>query len=80
MFSATFPHEVQQLAGEFLHNYLFLAVGIVGGACSDVDQHIYQVSKFDKREKLIEIMEARSNRKYFKFIVITVIKSFMKLH
>ena len=30
MFSATFPRQVQGLAREFLNNYLFLQVGIVG--------------------------------------------------
>ena len=34
MFSATFPAQIQRLASEFLNNYLFLQVGIVGGACS----------------------------------------------
>ena len=42
MFSATFPEEVQHLAVEFLENYLFLAVGIVGGASSDVTQTVKQ--------------------------------------
>ena len=56
MFSATFPEAIQRLAGTFLHDYLFLAVGVVGGACSDVEQTFYQVSKFDKRNKLNEIL------------------------
>uniref|UniRef100_A0A663FAI0 RNA helicase n=1 Tax=Aquila chrysaetos chrysaetos TaxID=223781 RepID=A0A663FAI0_AQUCH len=39
MFSATFPDEVQRLAGEFLKtDYLFIVVGHVGGACSDVQK------------------------------------------
>lgn len=58
MFSATFPEAIQRLAGTFLHNYLFLAVGIVGGACSDVEQKFYQVSKFQKRDRLNEILES----------------------
>lgn len=40
MFSATFPEEVQHLAIEFLDNYLFLAVGMVGAANSDVTQTV----------------------------------------
>lgn len=43
MFSATFPAEIQQLAGEFLTDYLFLAIGQVGGANSDVRQEVHQV-------------------------------------
>ncbi len=28
MFSATFPKEIQRLAGDFLNNYVFLTVGV----------------------------------------------------
>ncbi|XP_033152140.1 ATP-dependent RNA helicase vasa isoform X11 [Drosophila mauritiana] len=56
MFSATFPEDIQRLAGEFLNNYVFVAIGMVGGACSDVKQTIYEVSKFNKRAKLMEIL------------------------
>jgi probable ATP-dependent RNA helicase DDX4 len=52
LFSATFPEDIQRLAGKFLHNYLFLAVGIVGGACSDVEQRFHLVTKSEKRPKL----------------------------
>lgn len=57
MFSATFAEEVQTLAAKFLKNYLFLTVGIVGGASADVEQKVYQLSKFDKRPKLLEILK-----------------------
>ena len=56
MFSATFPEDIQRLAGKFLHNYLFLAVGIVGGACSDVEQRFNLVTKFEKRSKLTNLI------------------------
>jgi superfamily II DNA/RNA helicase len=42
MFSATFPKEIQTLAQDFLNNYLFLAVGIVGCANTDVEQTIHK--------------------------------------
>ncbi len=45
MFSATFPEEVQTIAAEFLQDYLFLAVGIVGGACKDVRQSLFLVRR-----------------------------------
>ncbi|KOX80952.1 ATP-dependent RNA helicase vasa, isoform A [Melipona quadrifasciata] len=57
MFSATFPDEVQHLARRFLNNYLFLAVGIVGGACSDVEQNFYEIAKNKKKDLLREILE-----------------------
>lgn len=56
MFSATFPEEIQLLAATFLTNYIFLTIGIIGGACSDVEQLIYEVNRFNKRDKLMEIL------------------------
>lgn len=55
MFSATFPDEIRRLAEEFLEDYLHLSVG-TGGANTDVTQEIYQVEKFKKRDKLMEIL------------------------
>lgn len=61
MFSATFPSEIQELAGRFLNNYLFLAVGIVGGACADVEQNFYQTSGSSEKRKLLkELMEKQN--------------------
>lgn len=64
MFSATFPNEVQQLASRYLNkNYLFLTVGVVGAACSDVEQQIVLVNSpndkgqtIDKDDALMEIL------------------------
>lgn len=56
MFSATFPEEIQRLAGTFLDNYIFIDIGIVGGACADVDQHLYSVHRYAKRDKLMDIL------------------------
>lgn len=68
MFSATFPTEIQQLAGKFLNNYLFITVGIVGGACSDVAQSFYQVDGFNKREKLLEIFKEEGTERTLVFV------------
>lgn len=56
MFSATFPEEIQKLAGDFLNDYLFLTVGRVGGACRDVSQHFFEVERQEKRQKLCDIL------------------------
>ena len=48
MFSATFPDEIQRLAGDFLRNYVFLAVGRVGGAAQDIEQRVIYVEDADK--------------------------------
>jgi probable ATP-dependent RNA helicase DDX4 len=68
MFSATFPAEIQQLAQDYLHDYLFLTVGTVGGANSDVQQEVHKVAKFDKREKVFEILNEIGNEKIMIFI------------
>ena len=53
-----FSLQVQRLAAEFLSSdYLFLAVGVVGGACSDVSQSFFEVAQFAKREKLVSILK-----------------------
>jgi len=57
MFSATFSDEVQLLAKDLLENYIFKVVGMVGGACDDVTQVVWEVDKFAKREKLVEILK-----------------------
>ncbi len=56
MFSATFPTEIQKLAADFLNDYLFLTVGRVGGANTDVEQHFFEVDRLQKREKLCGIL------------------------
>ena len=58
MFSATFPEEIQKLAQDFLHNYIFLTVGRVGGTSSDIDQRVIAVGQFEKRDQLVEILHA----------------------
>lgn len=56
MFSATFPEEIQKLASQYLNDYLFLSVGVVGGANTDVSQHLFEVDRVLKRDKLVEIL------------------------
>ncbi|XP_053264175.1 probable ATP-dependent RNA helicase DDX4 isoform X1 [Podarcis raffonei] len=69
MFSATFPEEIQRLAGEFLKaEYLFVVVGQVGGACSDVQQTILKVNQYDKREKLVEILNGTGDKRTMVFV------------
>ena len=56
MFSATFPEEIQKLAADFLNDYLFVTVGRVGAANTDIAQSIFQVTQFEKRDKLVSIL------------------------
>ncbi|CAL8308846.1 unnamed protein product [Merluccius merluccius] len=69
MFSATYPADIQRLAGEFLKkDYLFLAVGVVGGACSDVEQVLIQVTKFSKRDQLLDVLKNTKDERTMVFV------------
>ncbi|MED6271726.1 putative ATP-dependent RNA helicase ddx4 [Characodon lateralis] len=69
MFSATYPEDIQRMAADFLKaDYLFLAVGIVGGACSDVEQTFVQVTKFSKREQLLDILKTTGTERTMVFV------------
>lgn len=66
MFSATFPEDIQRLAAKFLHDYIFVTVGIIGSASQDVEQVVHKVNKFGKRSKLLEVLkEGQSTYTYF---------------
>src|SRR3546814_592602 len=56
MFSATFPQEIQRLAGDFMQEYIFLAVGRVGSASQDVIQAVQWVDEAEKVEFLIDFL------------------------
>ena len=57
MFSATFPDDIQLAAKTYLaENYLFVKVGIIGGACSDVEQAFHKVTAHEKRDKVVDIL------------------------
>ena len=61
MFSATFPDEIQKLAREFLNDYLFLAVGSIGGSNLDIKQEILDLQTGQKRNSLLEIIGQSGN-------------------
>ncbi|RUS84001.1 hypothetical protein EGW08_008223 [Elysia chlorotica] len=68
MFSATFPEEIQKLAGDFLNDYLFVTVGRVGGANTDVTQNFFEVDRMQKRDSLCDILSAGGNEKTLVFV------------
>jgi len=51
LFSATFAPEIQQLAKEFLCDYVWIAVGRVGSTVESITQKLVQATP-DKRQKL----------------------------
>jgi len=51
--------DIQMLARSYLKsNYVFVAVGEIGGACKDVVQEIREVSKFNKKKELINVLKS----------------------
>ena len=56
MFSATFPANIQRLAGDFMREYIFLTVGRVGSASKDVTQTVEYVEDRDKLETLMRFL------------------------
>lgn len=56
MFSATFPKKVQELARNFLENYIFLAVGRVGSTSENITQKIEWVNEEEKRSFLLDLL------------------------
>lgn len=56
LFSATFPKEIQRLASDFMHNYIFLSVGRVGSSTDLIVQHIEYVAANDKRQVLLDLI------------------------
>jgi ATP-dependent RNA helicase DDX3X len=56
MFSATFPVEIQRLAGDFMKDYIFLAVGRVGAASKDVTQKIEWMEQHDKPYAVLDFL------------------------
>lgn len=58
MFSATFPKEIQMLARDFLHDYIFLAIGRVGSTSENITQKVVWVEEQDKRSFLLDLLAA----------------------
>ena len=56
MFSATFPANIQRLAGDFMGDYIFLTVGRVGSASENVTQTVEYVEQNDKLEHLMRFL------------------------
>jgi PL10A len=62
MFSATFPKKVQELARNFLDNYIFLAVGRVGSTSENITQKIFWVNECDKRSFFLDLLNGAGLR------------------
>ncbi|KAG2287877.1 hypothetical protein Bca52824_047481 [Brassica carinata] len=59
LFSATFPREIQRLASDFLSNYIFLAVEMVGSSPDLITLKVEYVHDSDKRSHLMALLHAQ---------------------
>lgn len=58
MFSATWPKEVQQLAYDFIQEYVFINIGSLDlRANHDITQHVEVVSEMMKERRLMQLLE-----------------------
>jgi len=58
MFSATFPKEIQKLAQDFLHDYIFLCVGRLGSTTDYITQKVVNVDERDKHIVLLDLLQS----------------------
>jgi len=61
------PQEIQRLAADFLHNYIFLAVGRVGSSTDLIMQHVEFVQGNDKRQVLLDLINTVEVRAFCRF-------------
>lgn len=62
MFSATFPREIQQLAAEFLLNYVYLTVGRVGSTNEFITQRLIYAEENEKPKRLLDLLKEATGR------------------
>ena len=64
LFSATFPSEIQQLAREFLRNYVWIAVGRVGSTVENIKQQLFLATSDpnDKVKLLLGVLDHTNGR------------------
>lgn len=69
MFSATFPDEIQKLAGEMMRpDYIFVAIGIIGSANPDITQEVVDLGSQSKLSKVEEILNENEKKKILIFV------------
>lgn len=72
MCSATFPHEVKQIAMKYLRDYVFLSVGRVGSTTENIVQKLYQVDSRDKKNQLLTVLSENLCKTLSNFYIVFV--------
>ncbi|KAM5547879.1 DEAD-box ATP-dependent RNA helicase 52C [Rosa sericea] len=73
LFSATFPHEIQRLAADFLKNYIFLTVGRVGSSTDLIAQKVEFVRDMDKIQHLCGLLKNRRDNETHGKLALTLV-------
>jgi len=69
MFSATFPKAIQKLAKSFMkRDYIFVQIGRVGAAATDVKQTFLYVEEFSKTLQLQKLLASNMDKKVLVFV------------
>ncbi|OQV12590.1 putative ATP-dependent RNA helicase Pl10 [Hypsibius exemplaris] len=75
MFSATFPKEIQMLAQDFLHDYVFLAVGKVGSTSENITQQVLWVAEEQKLDYLLDVLVNHLNQTDKKGLILVFVET-----
>lgn len=69
LFSATFELAIQRAAQDYLRpNYIFVAIGIIGGANTAVTQQFEQLQKREKFNRTVEICKQNQGKRTLIFV------------
>ena len=67
------------LARDFLHDYIFLAIGRVGSTSENITQKVVWVEEQDKRSFLLDLLDAaglnQSKSRFLNFFIILSLKT-----
>ena len=67
MSSATFPEKLQELAGKYMRNYIFVITG-TGGVNPDISQEFLEVTKKTRKSILITLLKNFNRVKIIVFV------------
>lgn len=62
MFSATFPEKIQEAAQAYLREYVFVIIGILGSATTEITQEFLEVSREEKTATLIKLLQDENSK------------------
>ena len=68
MFSATFPTEIQQLAHDFLNDYIFCTIGRVGSTSENITQSVILVDEDAKGNALVDTLQQHADEMTLVFV------------